>query len=155
MVFHVVDETALLRLCNRLAEDERAHAILRAKGYSGTSCCPTSWRAGAERPLMVCGTESRHERGYDSAWVKVRNQVIERMKASANAASAPAASPWPAWSTTSSARSRPPSCAGHMPRPITLPTWKPSVIHAMPLRPRRSRGKRKRVKRAAADGWPV
>ena len=36
MVFHVVDETALLRLCNRLAEDERAHALLRAKGYGGT-----------------------------------------------------------------------------------------------------------------------
>jgi hypothetical protein len=36
MVFHVVDETALLRLCNRLAEAERAHALLRAKGYGGT-----------------------------------------------------------------------------------------------------------------------
>lgn len=27
---------------------------------------------------MAWGTKSRHERGYDSAWVKVRNQVMER-----------------------------------------------------------------------------
>ena len=27
---------------------------------------------------MVWGTKSRHERGYDSAWVKVRNAVMER-----------------------------------------------------------------------------
>jgi 5-methylcytosine-specific restriction protein A len=27
---------------------------------------------------MVWGTKSRHERGYDSAWVKVRNQIMER-----------------------------------------------------------------------------
>jgi hypothetical protein len=33
IVFHVVDEAALWRLCNRLAEDERAVEILRAKGY--------------------------------------------------------------------------------------------------------------------------
>lgn len=33
MVFHVVDETALLRLCERLVESERAHSLLRAKGY--------------------------------------------------------------------------------------------------------------------------
>jgi len=32
MVFHVVDETALRRLCDRLAEAERAVEILRAKG---------------------------------------------------------------------------------------------------------------------------
>lgn len=36
MVFHVVDEAALLRLCERLAESERAHSLLRAKGYGGT-----------------------------------------------------------------------------------------------------------------------
>jgi len=33
MVFHVVDETALRRLCDRLAEAERAVEILRAKGH--------------------------------------------------------------------------------------------------------------------------
>jgi len=27
---------------------------------------------------MVWGTKSRHERGYDSAWVKVRNEVMKR-----------------------------------------------------------------------------
>nr|WP_314540106.1 HNH endonuclease [uncultured Massilia sp.] len=27
---------------------------------------------------MAWGTKSRHERGYDYAWVKVRNQVMER-----------------------------------------------------------------------------
>ena len=36
MVFHVVDETALLRLCERLVESERAHSLLRAKGYGST-----------------------------------------------------------------------------------------------------------------------
>jgi len=36
MVFRVVDETALRRLSDRLAESERAHALLRAKGYGGT-----------------------------------------------------------------------------------------------------------------------
>ena len=33
MVFHVTDETALRRLSERLAESERAHALIRAKGY--------------------------------------------------------------------------------------------------------------------------
>ena len=33
MVFHVVDEAALQRICERLAEDERAAEILQAKGY--------------------------------------------------------------------------------------------------------------------------
>lgn len=33
MVFHVVDETALRHICERLVEDERAFEILRAKGY--------------------------------------------------------------------------------------------------------------------------
>jgi len=33
MVFHVVDETALRNICERLAESERAFEILRAKGY--------------------------------------------------------------------------------------------------------------------------
>ena len=27
---------------------------------------------------MAWGTKSRHERGYDAAWVKVRNEVMER-----------------------------------------------------------------------------
>lgn len=27
---------------------------------------------------MVWGAKSRHERGYDSAWVKVRNEVMRR-----------------------------------------------------------------------------
>jgi hypothetical protein len=36
MVFHVVDETALRRICERLAESERAHALIRAKGYGST-----------------------------------------------------------------------------------------------------------------------
>ncbi|QOY96345.1 HNH endonuclease [Massilia sp. UMI-21] len=27
---------------------------------------------------MAWGTKSRHERGYDSAWVKVRNEVMRR-----------------------------------------------------------------------------
>ncbi|MBD8627671.1 hypothetical protein IFT64_12065 [Oxalobacteraceae sp. CFBP 8753] len=36
MVFHVVDETALLRVCERLAESERAAAILQAKGYGAS-----------------------------------------------------------------------------------------------------------------------
>lgn len=33
MVFHVVDETALRRLSERLSEAERAATILQAKGY--------------------------------------------------------------------------------------------------------------------------
>ena len=33
MVFHVVDETALRSICDRLAESERAFEILRSKGY--------------------------------------------------------------------------------------------------------------------------
>lgn len=33
MVFHVADKTTLRRLCDRLAEAERAVEILRAKGY--------------------------------------------------------------------------------------------------------------------------
>jgi hypothetical protein len=33
MVFHVVDETALRRLCERLTEAEQAVEMLRAKGY--------------------------------------------------------------------------------------------------------------------------
>ena len=33
MVFHVVDETALRHICERLAEAERAFEILRAKGH--------------------------------------------------------------------------------------------------------------------------
>lgn len=33
MVFHVVDETALRNICERLAESKRAFEILRAKGY--------------------------------------------------------------------------------------------------------------------------
>jgi len=36
MVFRVIDEAALQRLSDRLAEAERAHALLRAKGYGGT-----------------------------------------------------------------------------------------------------------------------
>jgi hypothetical protein len=36
MVFRVIDEAALRRLSDRLAEAERAHALLRAKGYGGT-----------------------------------------------------------------------------------------------------------------------
>jgi len=33
LVFHVVDETALRLICERLAEAERAFEILRAKGH--------------------------------------------------------------------------------------------------------------------------
>jgi hypothetical protein len=33
MVFHVIDGAALDRICERLASDERAFEILRAKGY--------------------------------------------------------------------------------------------------------------------------
>jgi hypothetical protein len=33
MIFHVVDETALRHICERLAEAERAFEILRAKGH--------------------------------------------------------------------------------------------------------------------------
>jgi hypothetical protein len=36
MVFHVTDETALRRLSERLAKSERAHALIRAKGYGST-----------------------------------------------------------------------------------------------------------------------
>jgi pyrroline-5-carboxylate reductase len=36
MVFHVTDETALRRLSEGLAESERAHALIRAKGYGNT-----------------------------------------------------------------------------------------------------------------------
>jgi hypothetical protein len=36
MVFHVVDETALRRLCERLSESERAASILQAKGYGAS-----------------------------------------------------------------------------------------------------------------------
>jgi hypothetical protein len=36
MVFHVVDETALRRLCERLSEAERAATILQAKGYGAS-----------------------------------------------------------------------------------------------------------------------
>ena len=36
MVFHVTDEVALRRLSERLAESERAHALIRAKGYGRT-----------------------------------------------------------------------------------------------------------------------
>lgn len=33
MVFHVVDEAALQRICQRVVEDERASEILKAKSY--------------------------------------------------------------------------------------------------------------------------
>jgi len=105
---------------------------------------------------MVWGTKSRHERGYDSAWVKVRNQVMERdegecqrCKHAGRTALARAVD-----HIVSKAK------AAEL-RWTRAKTDHPSNLEAIcdpchAVKTEAEQGKRKRVKRAAGpDGWPV
>jgi len=108
--------------------------------------------------LMVWGTRAATNVATTALGSRSAIRSLSSTKASANAANASAAPPWLGWSTTSSAKPRPQSCARRVPRLDHPPNLEAicDQCHAVKTETETEQGKRKRVKRALGpDRWPA